>query len=388
MEIAEEVAAFATIQSRLTAALSTPSRPWTLPVSHRGLLLYGPRGIGKTHYLLRHAQEHKGFYLSTDQPLALRRPLSDWMEYLISRGHRALYLDEIHLAPDWAAHLKAIYDAHPEISIMVSGSSSLLATSGVVDLSRRFVSTNMPYLSFREYLVLRGENDLGVHNVFHDSTQWMHDVVGTLNILKLFEDYLQHGTRPMFTDGVDSYGVRAIQTSQKTLQADIPALVSPLTMNHFRLMGAILGYLATSPVPRIQLNSLTREWNVGKEKLYALLHAMEQTGLVRVVRKTRDNAALSIGAKLFLSDPSLYRALSGQEGNAREAFVACALESAGLTIRAESDERRGDFVVAGSIRIEVGGRTKERKSADVVIRDGVDVPSPGVIPLWALGFMW
>lgn len=388
MEIDEEIAAFATIQSRLTAALSTPSRPWTQPVSHRGLLLYGPRGIGKTHYLLRHAQEHAGVYLSTDQPLALGRPLSEWMEFLISRGHRALYLDEIHLAPDWAAHLKATYDAHPEVTIMVSGSSSLLATSGVVDLSRRFVSTHMPYLSFREYLVLRGEADPGVHNPLRDSQEWMHKIAGDLNVLRLFEEYLQHGTRPMFTEGVDSYGIRAIQTSQKTLQADIPALVSPLSMNHFRLMGAILGYLATSPVPRIQVNSLTREWNVGKEKLYALVHAMEQTGLVRVVRKTRDNAALSIGAKLFLADPSLYRAVSGQEGNAREAFVACAIESAGLTIQAESDERRGDFVIDGSIRIEVGGRTKTRKHADIVIRDGIDVPSPGVIPLWALGFLW
>lgn len=388
MEIAEEIDAFAATQSRLTATLSTPSRPWSQPVSHRGILLYGPRGIGKTHYLLRHARTSAGFYLSTDQPLALGRPLSEWLEYLISRGHRSLYLDEIHLSPDWAAHLKAVYDAHPEVDIMVSGSSSLLASTGLADLSRRFISTHMPYLSFREYLVLRGEADSGVHNAFHEPPEWMHEIAGNLNVLKLFEDYLQYGTRPMFTEGIDSYGIRAIQTSQKTLQSDIPALVSPLTMNHFRLMSAILGYLATTPVPRIQVNSLTREWNVGKEKLYALVHAMEQTGLIRVIRKTRDNAALSIGAKLFLADPSLYRALSGQEGNAREAFVACAIESAGMTIHAESDERRGDFIVDGSLRIEVGGRTKERKSADVVIRDGLDVPSPGVLPLWALGFMW
>ncbi|MFW5737625.1 MAG: ATP-binding protein [Spirochaetota bacterium] len=388
MDIGQEIAALATIQSRLTAALSTPTRPWRQPVSHRGMLLYGPRGIGKTHYLLRHAHENAGFYLSTDQPVVLGRPLFEWMEFLISRGHRALYLDEIHTSPDWAAHLKATYDAHPEVSITVSGSSSLLATTGLADLSRRFVSTRMPYLSFREYLVLRGENDFGVHDAFRDPPEWMHEIAGRLNVLKLFEDYLQHGTRPMFTEGVDSYGIRAIQTSQKTLQADVPALVSPLTMNHFRLMSAVLGYLATSPVPRIQVNSLTREWNVGKEKLYALVHAMEQTGLLRIVRKTRDNAALSIGAKLFLADPSLYRALSGQEGNAREAFVACAVESADKLLHAESDERRGDFIVDGSIRIEVGGRSKERKSADLVVRDGLDVPSPGVLPLWALGFLW
>jgi DNA polymerase III delta prime subunit len=80
MDIGDEVASFATTQSRLTAALSTPSRPWSQPVSHRGMLIHGPRGIGKTHYLLRHAQENAGFYLSTDQPLALARSLSEWTE--------------------------------------------------------------------------------------------------------------------------------------------------------------------------------------------------------------------------------------------------------------------------------------------------------------------
>ena len=338
--------------------------------------------------MLRLARDDSGFYLSVDQPLVLGRPLSEWLEFLLSRGHRSFYLDEIHLADDWGRHLKAVYDAHPEVSILVSGSSSLLVSSSVADLSRRFVPIHMPYLSFREYLVLKGQPDFGIHDVFREASTWMHDLTGKLNVLQEFEQYLQHGTRPMFTEGIETYPIRAVQASQKTLESDIPALVSPLAMNHYRLMSAVLGYLAASPIPRLQVNSLTREWNVGKEKLYALMHAMEQTGLIRLIRKSRDNAVLSVGAKVFLADPSLYRALSGQEGNAREAFVACAVESAGMRLHAEPDERRGDFVVDDSIRIEVGGLGKGRKSADVVIRDGLDVPSPGVLPLWSVGFLW
>jgi hypothetical protein len=115
---------------------------------------------------------------------------------------------------------------------------------------------------------------------------------------------------------------------------------------------------------------------------------MEQTGLLRILRTPSDYTAMSIGSKIFLADPSLYYALSGKEGNMREAFVACALQSAGRDINAVRDERKADFIVDRNILIEVGGPKKERKSADFVVRDGIDWPSPGIIPLWCLGFMW
>jgi hypothetical protein len=196
------------------------------------------------------------------------------------------------------------------------------------------------------------------------------------------------GMRPIFTKGEGHYSTKVIQVARKTIDADIPYIVPHLGTNHFRLMSAILGYLSQSDIPVLQVNSLCREWNVGKEKLYSLLHAMEQSGLLRIIRRKSDRSAMTVGAKIFLADPSLYPALSGGEGNAREAFVACALESAGMTVHAAPDEREADFVINDELSIEVGGPKKRRKSADFVIRDGADWPAPGIIPLWTLGFLW
>lgn len=378
----------ATTQERLTAALTEPARTWMPEASGRAVLLHGPRGVGKTYHLLRHAQDTGGRYLSVDFPALAGLPLSDWVVRLFERGVTCVYLDEIHQAPEWARHLKALYDSYPSARIWASGSDSLLVAAGVADLSRRYLSIAMPFVSFREYLVLTGKPDLGVHDPFAGDPRWMRAVIRAVNVLAEFERYLQHGFRPFFVEDPSTYGMRAIQVAQKTLEADIPAIVSPLAVNHVRLMRAVLGYLATTAVPVVQVNSLCREWNVGKEKLYTLLHAMEQTGLLRIIRKRSDNAAMSIGAKMYLCDPSLYRALGGQEGNAREAFVACAVQSAGRSIHAESDETRGDFLIDDTLHVEVGGRRKRRKAADLVIRDGIDVPSPGIVPLWSLGFLW
>ena len=384
------------VQARLEDSLKTPARPWrggtvragSAVLKDKSLLLYGPRGVGKTTFLVREAKARGAVYLSMDHPALANLSVYNVAEALFQRGVMQVCLDEIHYAAHWSEDLKALYDAWPDRSIWASGSDSLLLSSGIGDLSRRYISVVMPFLSFREFLVLKGYQDFGVRDPFSTDTAWVSDVMAAGNILGLFETYLSSGLRPLFMEGEDRYAARILQVVQKTLEADIPRIVPAVTQNHFSLMNAVLGYLSQTNIPVVQVNSLCREWNVGKEKLYALLQAMEQTGLIRIVRKASDHAARSIGAKLFLADPSLYPALSGKEGNAREAFVACALHSAGHRVQAANNEREADFLVDNVSQVEIGGSRKARKKADFVIRDGADYPVPGVIPLWMMGFGW
>lgn len=378
------------VQTRLEASLMEPARPWRSEraPNDRAILLYGPRGVGKTSYLLRTSKSKGAAYLSMDHPALANISVYDVVEALFQRGVMRVCLDEIHYAPRWSLELKALHDAWPDRSIWASGSDSLLLSSGIGDLSRRYIGIAMPFLSFREFLVLKGFPDFGVHDPFQADTAWVSELMAQGNILGLFETYLSSGLRPLFAEGEDRYTVKVLQVVQKTLEADIPRIVPMIAQNHFSLMNSVLGYLSQTKIPTVQVNSLCREWNVGKEKLYGLLRAMEQTALIRILRKPGDHAARSIGAKLFLADPSLYPALGGKEGNAREAFVACALSSAGHKVQTSADERDADFLVDGSFQVEIGGSRKARKKADFVIRDGADYPAPGIIPLWMLGFGW
>jgi predicted AAA+ superfamily ATPase len=377
-------------QERLTSFLRQPYRPWLPPepANYRAALLHGPRGIGKTNLLLRLAKARGYRYLSADHPALFGTTIHEWVSILFRRGVPGIFIDEIHAAPQWSGNLKSLYDEWPDKVIWASGSNSLLLYQGLGDLSRRFLGVSMPFLSFREYLVLRDYPDFGVQTDLEASLDWAGKVLGSCPVLALFEEYLKTGLRPFFTEGIGLYPERSLQVIQKTLLFDVPAVTDAYNQNHFRLMNAVLGYLARSPIPRIHVNSLCREWNLGKEKLYNLLFAMEQTGVIRIIRLASDNAAMSVGAKIFLADPTHYQALAGKTGTLREAFAACALGSSGRTINASKDEEVADFIIDGSTSIEVGGWKKNRKRADLVVRDGADWPAPGIVPLWYLGFLW
>ena len=115
---------------------------------------------------------------------------------------------------------------------------------------------------------------------------------------------------------------------------------------------------------------------------------MARICLIRIIRRKKMASKVHLkGAKLFFYDPSTYYALDGNIANAREAFVVSSFKEAGRKIFAADDERVCDFLTDG-LTLEVGGRDNNRKGADIVVKDGLDVPMPGVIPMWLLGMMY
>ena len=304
-------------------------------------------------------------------------------------GYEGILVDEVHYARDWSQHLKALYDSFPRHSIWASDSSAIVLRKKMGDLSRRFVSARLPLLSLREFAILAGADPtlptLDPLNLDHTK---VNQLLSTLPIMKLNREWLAHGFRPIFLEGVNSYNEKILATIEKSIALDIPFLVPQLTENHLRLMSAVIGYLAKSSIPTLAVNSLCNEWGIGKEKLYSLLNAMEEAQLIRVVRKKKDHKLHSIGAKIFLQDPSVYGALQGDLGSVREALTVACFQEAKRTILAADDETICDFTVDNKVRIEIGGPSKKLKKADWVIRDNLDVASGKTIPLWTLGFMY
>ena len=152
-------------------------------------------------------------------------------------------------------------------------------------------------------------------------------------------------------------------------------------------MNAIMGHLASAPIPTLNISSLSTDWSIGKEKVYELLEKMERIGLINIIRFKSDHNVSGKGAKLFFADPSMYEALDGDTGNIREAFVSTMFRQLGKAIFASKSEIPGDFLV-DKMTLEIGGKNKKLKGADFVIRDDMEMPGTRSIPMWSLGMMY
>jgi len=352
---------------------------------NRAVLIFGPRGVGKTTFMLSRIKNKKIFYLSADNPLVSAVSLWDLGNAIFMKGYEGIAIDEVHYAKDWSIHLKALYDSFPDKIIWASDSSSLVLRHGIADLSRRFSKVEIPLMSFREYLALKEGVILPVIDPLSPDKKLVKKAMDSVNILFAFQNFMEEGFRPVFLEW--DYREQILNIIEKTLHGDIPFFVPQITNIHFRLMNAIVGYLSMSKIPTINVEGMCNEWGIGKAKLYQLLHVMDATGLIRIIYRENDTKTYSKGAKIFLSDPSFYSVLGGEIGTRREAFVVAAFSSAGKKVFASKNEEAGDFLVNGSV-IEVGGRSKAKKRADYVIRDNTDLPHRNIIPLWLLGFMY
>ncbi|MCD6449749.1 MAG: ATP-binding protein [Thermotogaceae bacterium] len=351
----------------------------------RGILLVGPRGGGKTTFLLTMAKERNFFYISADDPIIFTVPFQKLAQYILI-NYNGLIIDEVHYLKDWSLHVKNFYDSFPDKTIWLSDSSSVVLRKGIADLSRRFVVHKLPLMSLREYIYFETAIELPkIYNPFDKkSTEIAAEILKQVDILKYFRNYKEHGTRPFYQEG--NFKERMKNVIEKSIYADIAYFVGQISDNHLGVMKAIISYLAFSKIPTVNIESLCRDWRLGKEKLYQLLQAMEDIELINIVQKTKIKKPYSKGAKIFFADPVIYSVLEGETGNFREAFVVFALKSKGEVL-AEKDETKGDLVFK-NIRLEVGGPNKKPKQADFVIRDDIDLPVRNAIPMWILGMGW
>ena len=374
----------------LISGLPTTIRPWSL--SHdlgqdRGALITGPRGVGKTTFLLSQAKKHdRTLYFSADHPKANSVSLYTLGEEAFAKNYQHLIIDEVHFAKDWAQNVKALYDSFPKRKLWISDSSSIILRKGSHDLSRRTPRLKMPLLSFREYLIVKTGNMLPTFNPFRGpSPDGPWNDFSAEQLMSEFKNYLIVGTRPFFLEG--RYAEKSLAIIEKTIFSDVPYFLQNIQSHHMSVMNSVMSYLSTSPVPTLNIDSLSREWAIGKPKVYELLSVMNELELINVVRKKTDHSS-GKGAKIFLADPTWYHVLDGNTGSLREAFVATMFKGANVPLFTTENDVLADFSTPFG-KIEIGGAKKGKKKADFVIRDDIHAITPsGAIPLWMVGCLY
>jgi len=316
-----------------------------------------------------------------------------------------LCLDEIHKQGDWARSLKSISDTYPDLRVVASGSSMLQIHKGSHDLSRRAIVWRMSGFSFREYLELRLNLELPVQTlegVLRGHELIAAEVVACLKkkdvkVLGLFQDYLQVGYYPYFSEyqDVDLFQLTLEQNVHTAIESDLVALNPSLSGNSIARIKRLLAVIAASVPFTPDYAKLRRLLDIADDRtLKTYFGHLEDAGLIMTLRRASGGLrAMEKPEKIYLGDSNQVYALctKGQAniGNIRETFFCRMLTEVSLIHAAE----KGDFVIEKGVFVEVGGRSKTArqirgKQSAVLAVDDVEVGSGNRIPLWLFGFLY
>lgn len=354
--------------------------------------LVGPRGVGKSTLVLQHikkeGQHQKALYVSADHSYFAQHSLAEVASTWIKEGGTHLYIDEIHKYPNWSTELKEIYDGHPTLNVVFTGSSVLDLLRGQADLSRRAVMYTMQGLSFREYLEMfhgiklpRYKLEEVVDNKVDDS-QLPHP-------LPLFRQYLQEGYYPFSKEG--AFRSRLDQIVIQTLESDIPQYAS-LSVSTGRKLRRLMGIVAQSAPFKPDYSSIANAIGVSRNVLPDYFLYMERAGMIGQLRdETGGLRSLGKVEKIYVDNTNLMYVMgsdSTNTGNLRETFFYNQTRVVADVI----SSKVSDFVI-GEYTFEVGGKKKGAKQIEDVpnghiVKDDIEYGHGISIPLWTFGLLY
>lgn len=354
--------------------------------------LVGARGVGKTTLVLQYIKANlnpqKSLYVTTEDFYFAQHRLTHLAETFVKAGGKYLVIDEIHKYPDWSRELKLIYDYHPNLKVVFTGSSVLDIKKGSADLSRRAIVYSMQGLSFREYLHLFHKIEIPVISL-DDVLNQRVVMPANFRPLPYFADYLRIGYYPFSREM--NFEIRLQQVIVQTLEIDIPSYAD-MNVSTGRKLKQLLSIIAQSVPFKPNMSKIAGMLNISRNNIADYLLYMEEAGMISQLRsKTEGVRALGKIDKIYLENTNLVQQLGNDNqnvGNVRETFF---LNQTRVHHQVNTSAM-ADFSINDS-DFEVGGKNKGLKQIQnapkgFVVKDDIEQGYLNVIPLWHFGLLY
>lgn len=356
--------------------------------------IVGARGVGKTTMLLQYIKDRldadSTLYVNAEDFYFASHKLIDLADEFCKMGGKYLFVDEVHRYEGWAKELKLIYDYHPELHVIFSGSSVLDINRGVQsDLSRRAVIYTLYGLSFREYLELFESITVPVYTL-DDVLEHRVEVPDDFRPLMYFRRYLERGYYPFALE--DNYEEKQVNVVTKTLETDIPEYAN-MNVSTGRKLKRLMAVIAESVPFKPNMVALAQMLNVSRNVVADYLLYIEEAGLITQLRdQTGGIRSLGKVDKVYLENTNLIYTLTKKEraeiGNVRETFFMNQLRVVDDPVTSPVS----DFLV-GDRTFEVGGQGKKQRQIRgvenaFVVKDDIEFGALNVVPLWQLGLLY
>lgn len=364
--------------------------------SYRLIGIKGPRGVGRTSFLLQYAKENFDYrlrqclYINLNNFYFQGRGLVDFVGEFVDAGGQVLLIDQAFKLPHWQDQICQCYHNYPLLRIVYTTTSVGSVDQGESELSRIAHTYVLHGFSFREYVNLQTRSSFqpfSFDQIINNHGQIIKNILQKVKPWEYFQDYLHHGYYPFFLEN-HLFTEGLLKAMNMMVEVDI-LFNKQVELKYIPRINRLLYILAIEGGSTTNVSRMAEAIGTSRATVMNYLKYLEEARLINMVYREGD-AFPKKPAAIMLHDTNLiYTVYTPQmsEQFIMETFFVNALWRHHTV---NKDRRDGCYKIDGSTRICVCERLKRLKTEPDIIRAryNMDMAFDGEIPLWLFGFLY
>lgn len=368
----------------------------TIDWGYRMIGIRGPRGVGRTSFLLQYAKEYfdtnlrQCLYINLNNFYFQGRGLVDFAGEFVANGGQVLLVDQAFKLPEWPRQLCECYRRYPYLRIVYTTTSVDFVdvdTAELAAISRIYV---LHGFSFREYINLQTGNEFQtfeLEDILHDHEQIARLIVPRVRLWEYFQDYLHHGYYPFFLEN-HNFTEALLKAMNMMIEVDV-LFGKQVELKYLSRIKRLLYLLAFEGGMSPNVSRMAEDIGTSRATVMNYLKYLEEARLINLVYREGDTFPKK-PASIMLHDTNLVYAVYEPQMPQQmimETFFVNALWRHHVV---NKERRDGFFRINGAADICVCDSKKRIKGAagTYAARYNLEIGHGTDVPLWLFGFLY
>lgn len=368
----------------------------TIDWSYRLIGIRGPRGVGRTSFLLQYAKEHfdprqrQCLYVNMNSFYFQCRGIVDFAGEFVQAGGQVLIIDQVFKLPNWRAQLCECYHRYPRLRIVYS-TTSVHSDEGSTELNTIARQYWLHGFSFREYVNLQtGENfrAFTIKELLANHDLILRSIVPKVRPWEHFDAYLRHGYYPFFLEG-RNFAEGMLKAMNMMIEVDV-LFIKQIELKYLERIKKLLYLLATSESTAPNVSHLADQIDTSRATVMNYLKYLEEARLINLIYKEGEQFPKK-PASVLLHDTSLIYAMYTPDISEQQVMETFFVNALWRHHTVNKGKRDGLYRINETLDICVADKNKRVKTAEnlLVARYNTEVTrNPGELPLWLFGFLY
>ena len=356
----------------------------------------GPRGVGKTTFLLQYAklnfnpQLERCLYINMDSFYFQGSGIVEFAEEFVKRGGRTLIIDQAYKQTGWRDMLCLCYHKFPQLHIIYNTTTVEKPNMEFHELSQISHDYVLHGFSFREYINLQTQESLpriSLDDILLHPEQAQKNILMKVRPWNYLQNYLHHGYYPFYMEN-HNFTESLLKNLNAMLEVDI-LFIKQIDVKYLSRLKQLLYLLATGCSGSPNISNLAKAVQTSRATVMNYINALEEARLIHQIFKS-NGVAPKKPARILMHNTNLLYGILNEVPSEQDVMETFFTNSIWRHHMVEISKKPGVFTIDKNRQICVCSKNAKRRKEPGVIyaRYNTEVGHDNDIPIWLFGFLY